>query len=112
MHFISSNLLYDFSNDKYIENQYVECSRLQWIRSCLKGIKRKKHKIKGDWGEPTKNPPMLKLIFSYNSRLPTFEERWQNLLSFEMDESLYNEPWSGYLIGNFLKQHGSYKVQT
>jgi len=64
------------------------------------------------WGEPAKNPPMLKLVLSYNLRIPTFEERGQNLLSFEVDESLYSEPWNGYLIGNFLKLHGSYKVQT
>ena len=42
MHFISSNLLYDFSNDKYIENQQVECSRLRWVSDCLRGLKRKK----------------------------------------------------------------------
>ena len=45
-------------------NSYDECSEIQWIRGCLKGLKRKKHKIKGDWGEPAKNPPMLKLVFS------------------------------------------------
>ena len=27
-------------------------------------LERKKHKIKGDWGEPAKNPLMLKLVFS------------------------------------------------
>ena len=36
----------------------------------------------------------------------------ENLLSFDVDESLYSEPWSGYLIGNFLKSYGSYKVKT
>ena len=27
-------------------------------------LERKKHKIKGDRGKPTKNPPMIKLVFS------------------------------------------------
>ena len=35
---------------------------------CLEGLKRKKHKIKGDWGELAKNPPILKLVFSLEIR--------------------------------------------
>ena len=30
----------------------------------MEGLKRKKHKIKGDRGEPAENPPILKLVFS------------------------------------------------
>ena len=36
--------------------------------ACLEGLKRKKHMIKGDWGEPAKNPSMLKLVFSLELR--------------------------------------------
>ena len=35
---------------------------------CLEGLKRKKHKIKGDCGELAKNPSMLKLVFSLEIR--------------------------------------------
>ena len=46
-----------------IENQLAECSKLRWARGCLEGLKRKKHKIKANQGEPAKNPLMLKLVF-------------------------------------------------
>ena len=36
----------------------------------------------------------------------------KNLLFFDVDESLYSKPLSGYLIDNFHKPYGSYKVQT
>ena len=75
-------------------------------------MKRKKHKIKGDQGEPAKNPPMLKSVFFLELKNSNFWGAVENLLLFDVDESLYSEPWSGYLIGNFLKLYGSYKVQT
>ena len=46
------------------------------VSDCLEGLKRKKNKIKGDWGEPTKNPLILKLVFSLefkNSNLGVVE---------------------------------------
>ena len=35
-----------------------------------------------------------------------------NLLSFDLDESLYSEFWSSYLFSNFLNMCGSQKVET
>ena len=47
------------------KNQKAKCSGLQWAYDCLRGLKRKRHKIKGDWDELAKNPLMLKLVFSF-----------------------------------------------
>ena len=49
------------------------------------GLKRKKHQIKGNQGEPAKNPPMLKLVFSLELKNSNFRSG-RNLLSFDMDE--------------------------
>ena len=46
------------------------------VSDCLEGLKRKKNKIKCDWGEPAKNPLILKLVFSLefkNSNLGVVE---------------------------------------
>ena len=82
------------------KNQYAEYSGLQWTNGYLEGLKRKKHKIKGDWGESAKNPPMLKLVFPLELKNSNFKSNG-NLLRFDVDESLYREPWSGYLFSNF-----------
>ena len=66
----------------------------------MKGLKRKKYKIKGDRGEPAKNPPMFKLVFSLELRNSNFMSG-ENLPSFDMAESFYSELWSGYLFSNF-----------
>jgi len=39
----------------------------------LESLKRKRHKIKGDWGEPVKNPPIFKLVFFFFSRTQEFQ---------------------------------------
>ena len=70
------------------------------------GLKRKKHKIKGDWSEPAKNPSMLKLVFPLEFKNSNFRSSGI-LLSFDVDESLYSELWSGYLFSNFLNVYGS-----
>ena len=44
---------------------------------------------------------MLKLVFFLELRNSNFKSG-ENLLSFDMDESFYNEFWSGYLFSNFL----------
>ena len=72
----------------------------------MEGLKRKKDKIKGDWGEPAKNPPMLKLVFFLGLKNSNFRSSG-NLLSFDVDESLYSELWSSYLFSNFLDMYGS-----
>jgi len=46
--------------------------------------------INGDRGRPTKNPPMLKLVYFLNSRVPTFWELSQNLPLFDVNECLYS----------------------
>ena len=83
------------------ENQKAECSGFQWASGSLKGLKRKKYKIKNDRGEPAKNPPMLKLVFSLKLNSSNFKDSG-NLLSFDVNESLYSECWSACLFGNFL----------
>ena len=40
-----------------------DAQKISRLNGCLEGLKRKKHKIKGDWGELAKNTPMLKLVF-------------------------------------------------
>ena len=77
----------------------------------MEGLKRKKHKIIGDQGEPAKNPLILKLVFSLELKNSNFKSG-ENLPSFDMDESFYSEFWSGYLFSNFFNMNGSYKVQT
>ena len=72
----------------------------------MEGLKRKKHKIKGDQGEPAKNPLMLKLVFSLELKNSNFRSGGK-LLSFDMDEFFYSELWSGYLFSNFLNVDGS-----
>ena len=72
----------------------------------MEGLKRKKYKFKGDWGELAKNPSILKLVFSLELKNSNFRGSG-NLLSFDVDESLYSEPWSGYLFSNFLNVYGS-----
>ena len=72
----------------------------------MKGLKRKKHKIKGDRDEPVKNLPMPKLVFSLELKNSNFESS-ENLPSFDMDESFCSEFWSGYLFINFLNVKGS-----
>ena len=65
------------------------------------------HTIKGDRGGLAKNPPMTKLI-SLKNRVPTLlEEKSQNahLPRFDLDWSLYREPWSDYWLSNFPKIH-------
>ena len=69
-------------------------------------MKRKKHKIKGDRGEPAKNPSNLKLVFSLKLKNSNFRSSG-NLLSFDVDKSLYSELWSGYLFSNLLDVYGS-----
>ena len=71
-----------------------------------KAWNKKKHKIKGDRDEPTKNPPILKLVFPLELKNSNFRSS-RNLLSFDVDESLYSELWSGYLFSNFLKVYVS-----
>ena len=93
------------------ENQKAECSGFQWASGSLKGLKRKKYKIKNDRGEPAKNRPMLKLVFSLKLNSSNFKDSG-NLLSFDVNESLYSEFWSACLFGNFLNVDESYKVQT
>ena len=72
----------------------------------MEDLKRKKHQIKGDWGEPAKNSPMLKLVFSLELKNFNFRDSG-NLLSFDVDESLYSELWSGFLFSNILNVDGS-----
>ena len=72
----------------------------------MEGLKRKKHKIKGDQSEQAKNPPILKFVFSLELKNSNFKGG-RNLLSFDMDESFYSELWSGYLFSNFLNVDGS-----
>ena len=62
--------------------------------------------MKGDHGELAKNPPILKLVFPLELKNSNF---WSsgNLLSFDVDESLYSELWSGYLFCNFFNVYGS-----
>jgi len=72
----------------------------------LEGLKKKKHKIKGDRGKPAKNPPMLKLVFSLGLKNFNFRSG-KNLPLFDMDESFYSKFWSGYLFSNFLNMDGS-----
>ena len=72
----------------------------------MEGLKRKKHKIKGDRGELAKNPPMLKLVFPLELKNYNFRSSG-NLLSFDVDESLYSEFLSGYLFSNFLDVYRS-----
>ena len=68
--------------------------------------KKKKHKIKGGQGEPAKNLQMLKLVFPLELKNSNFRSSG-NLLSFDVDEFLYSELWSGYLFSNFLDVYGS-----
>ena len=77
----------------------------------MEGLKRKKHEIKGDWGESAKNPSMLKLVFPLELKNSNFRSSG-NLPLVNVDESLYSELWSGYLFSNFLNVYGSFKVQT
>ena len=91
-----------FSINNAKKNQQTKCSGLQWASGYLEGLKRKKYKIKGDRGKPVKNPPMLKLVFSLKLKNSNFRGSG-NLLSFDLDVSLYSEPWSGYLFSNFVK---------
>ena len=72
----------------------------------MKGLKRKKHKIKGDRGELTKNPLMLKLVFSLGLKNSNFKSG-ENLPLFDTDEFFYSEFWSGYLFSNFLNMDRS-----
>ena len=77
----------------------LRASMDQWLLK--KPEKKKKIQDQSDWGEPAKNPPMLKLVFSLELKNPNF---WsdENLPSFDIDESFYSELWSGYLFNNFL----------
>ena len=77
----------------------------------MEGLKRKKHKIKGDQGELAKKSPMIKLVFSLELKNSNFRDS-RNLFSFDVNESFYSELWSGYLFSNFLNVYGSFKVQT
>ena len=72
----------------------------------LLGRPEKKHKIKGDRGEPAKNPPMFKLVFPLELKNSNFRSSGK-LPSFHMDESFYSELWCGYLFSNFLNVYGS-----
>ena len=72
----------------------------------MDGLKRKKHKIKGDRGELAKNPLMFKSVFSLEFKNSNFRSG-ENLFSIDMAESFYSEFWSGYLFGNFLNVDGS-----
>ena len=95
----------------YIYDDAQKISRLkwfglQWASDCLKGLKRKKHKIKCDRGEPAKNPSILKLVLPLELKNSNFRSSG-NLPSFDVDKSLYSELWSGYLFGNFLNVYGS-----
>ena len=72
----------------------------------MEGLKRKKDRIKGDRGEPFKKPSMLKLVFSLELKNSNFKSSG-NLPSFDVNESLYSEFWSGYLFSNFLNVCGS-----
>ena len=67
---------------------------------------KKETRIKGDRGELVKDPLMLKLVFPLELKNSNFRSSG-NLLSFDADESFYNEPWSGYLFSNFLNVYGS-----
>ena len=60
----------------------------------------------GDWGEPTKNPLMLKFVFPLELKNSNFRSSG-NLLSFNVDESLHSDLWSGYLFSNLLDVYGS-----
>ena len=71
-----------------------------------KAWKERNTKIKGDRGEPAKNPLMLKLVFPLELKNSNFRSSG-NLISFDVDESLYGELWSGYLFSNFLNVYGS-----
>ena len=89
----------------YIYDDAQKISRLkwfglQWASDRLKGLKRKKHEIKGDRGESAKNSPMLKLVFPLELKNSNFRSSG-NLLQFDVDESLYRKLWSGYLFSNF-----------
>jgi len=79
---------------------------LRWANGCLKGLRRNKHKIKGDRGEPAKNSPILKLVFPPELKNSNHRNSG-NLLSFDVVESLFSELWSGYLFSNFLDVYGS-----
>ena len=49
---------------------------------------------------------MLKLVFFLELRNSNVKSG-ENLLSFDMDKSFYNEFWSGYLFSNFLNVDGN-----
>ena len=87
----------------------LRVSMSQWLLG--RPEEKKKYKIKGDRGELAKNPLMHKLVFSLEFKNNNFRGSG-NLLSFDVDESLYSELWSGYLFANFLNMYGSYKAQT
>ena len=72
----------------------------------LLGRPEKKHKIKGDRGEPAKNPPMFKLVFPLELKNSNFRSSG-NLLRFDVNESLYRELWSSYLFSNLPNICGS-----
>ena len=72
----------------------------------MEGLKRKKHKIKGDRGEPAKNPTMFKLVFSLELKNSN-SMSGENLPSFDMVESFYGKFWSGYLFSNSPNVGGS-----
>ena len=72
----------------------------------MEGLKRKKHKIKGDQSEHAKNPPILKFVFSLELKNSNFRSG-RNLLSFDMDEYFNSEFWNGYLFSNFLNMDES-----
>ena len=49
---------------------------------------------------------MLKLVFSLELKNFNFGGS-RNLLSFDVDESLYSEFWNGYLFSKLLNEYGS-----
>ena len=57
-------------------------------------------------------PETFNLLIFYASSIGAICRNSENLLLFDVDESLYSERWSSYLIGNFLKTYENYKVQT
>ena len=71
-----------------------------------KARKERNTNIKDNRGELAKNPPMLKLVFPLELKNSNFRSSG-NLISFDVDESLYGELWSGYLFSKFLNVYGS-----
>ena len=70
-----------------------------------------KHTIKGDRGEPAKNPLMLKLVSLLNFGVPTFWELSKTYLHLIWMSVYIVCSWSGYLFRNFPYIWGGQRVQ-